>query len=106
MGECSLDRYLIMAVYIDSVEQGERFSKEAVQAYVDKAALKHVVSNEPPAPSIVINGTQLTPTSKPELEDCADVFITIAKNTSMTGQQIQVGKLNFYPRRPWLIKRY
>ncbi|PGH36288.1 hypothetical protein GX50_00793 [[Emmonsia] crescens] len=65
-------------------EWGERFSKEAVQAYVDKAALKHV----------------------PELEDCADVFITIAKNTSMTGQQIQVGKLNFYPRRPWLIKRY
>ncbi|PGH07845.1 hypothetical protein GX51_01555 [Blastomyces parvus] len=53
-------------------EWGERFPKEAVQAYVDKVALKHV----------------------PELEDCADVFITIAKNTSMTGQQIQVGKSN------------
>ncbi|EEQ87822.1 hypothetical protein RJZ56_002278 [Blastomyces dermatitidis] len=49
-------------------EWGERFPKEAIQDYIDKVALKHV----------------------PELDDCADIFITIAKNTSMTGQQIQV----------------
>ena len=27
-----------------------------------------------------------------KLDDCADMFITIAKNTSMTGQKIEIGK--------------
>ncbi|PGH04081.1 hypothetical protein AJ79_07181 [Helicocarpus griseus UAMH5409] len=51
-------------------EWGERFPKEVVKAYEEKVPLKHV----------------------PDLDDCAEVFIAIAKNTSMTGQQIQVGK--------------
>jgi hypothetical protein len=28
-----------------------------------------------------------------DLEDCADMYVAIAKNTSMTGQKIAVGKL-------------
>jgi len=49
-------------------EWGQKFPPEVVEAYEDKTPLKHV----------------------PDLSDCADVFITFAKNTSMTGQQIQV----------------
>lgn len=65
---------------------GERFSKETVQAYTDKAVLKLVVYNNH---SYLLTGANHN--TKPEIEDCADVFITIAKNTSTTGQQIQVG---------------
>ncbi|ODH44287.1 hypothetical protein ACO22_00907 [Paracoccidioides brasiliensis] len=57
-------------------EWGEKFLKEAINGYEEKAVLKHV----------------------PDLEDCADVFITLAKNTSMTGQQIQVGMDIFISR--------
>ncbi|EAS33033.3 short chain dehydrogenase [Coccidioides immitis RS] len=49
-------------------EWGQRFPKEVVGMYEEKVPLKRV----------------------PSVDDCADVFITIAKNTSMTGQQIQV----------------
>ncbi|KAK2871902.1 hypothetical protein FQN49_002709 [Arthroderma sp. PD_2] len=49
-------------------EWAERFPPEVKTGYIEKTALKRV----------------------PEVEDCADVYITIAKNASMTGQQIQV----------------
>lgn len=29
-----------------------------------------------------------------DLEDCADAFVSAAKNSSLTGQNIQVGMLN------------
>ncbi|WEW55441.1 hypothetical protein PRK78_000872 [Emydomyces testavorans] len=52
-------------------EWGQRFPGEFVKIYEDKVPLKHV--------------------QQPTVDDCADIFITLAKNTSMTGQQIQVG---------------
>ena len=33
-----------------------------------------------------------------DLEDCADAFVSIAKNSSMTGQKIAVGKISRLPR--------
>ncbi|EZF32522.1 hypothetical protein H109_00772 [Trichophyton interdigitale MR816] len=49
-------------------EWGQRFPPEVQKGYVEKAALKRV----------------------PDIEDCADVFVSIAKNYSMTGQEIQL----------------
>ncbi|EEP77066.1 conserved hypothetical protein [Uncinocarpus reesii 1704] len=49
-------------------EWGQRFPKEVIQGYEQKVPLKHV----------------------PGIDDCADMFISISKNNSMTGQQIQV----------------
>ncbi|KAK2749631.1 hypothetical protein FQN57_005853 [Myotisia sp. PD_48] len=49
-------------------EWGLRFPPEVIKGYEEKAALKRV----------------------PDLEDCADMFVTIAKNNSMTGQQVQI----------------
>ncbi|KAF2690813.1 short chain dehydrogenase/reductase [Lentithecium fluviatile CBS 122367] len=48
--------------------QGLKYSPEMIQAVKDKAALKH----------------------ETYLKDCADAFIMLAKNTSMTGMRIQV----------------
>ncbi|KAI9811484.1 MAG: hypothetical protein M1827_005467 [Pycnora praestabilis] len=49
-------------------EWGQKFSDEKLKATKEKAVLK----------------------KETELEDCADAFITTAKNSSMTGQNIQV----------------
>lgn len=49
-------------------EWGNKFSPEKIQQYVDKTVLKHTV----------------------ELDDCASVYPMIAKNTSMTGQSVQI----------------
>ncbi|KAI1923407.1 hypothetical protein LOZ58_004726 [Ophidiomyces ophidiicola] len=49
-------------------EWGQRFPKEAVEMYENRVALKRV----------------------PSVDDCADIFPAIAKNSSMTGQQIPV----------------
>jgi enoyl-[acyl-carrier-protein] reductase (NADH) len=48
--------------------QGLRYSQEVIDAVKDKAPLKHETF----------------------LQDCADAFIMLAKNTSMTGMKIQV----------------
>ncbi|KAK5031895.1 hypothetical protein LTS07_004516 [Exophiala sideris] len=50
-------------------EWGMRYSEEKKQEYRDKAVLKEVTG----------------------LEDTADIFISTAKNTSVTGQQLVVG---------------
>ncbi|KAL1960199.1 hypothetical protein VTO42DRAFT_8742 [Malbranchea cinnamomea] len=49
-------------------EWGQRFPSEVIKAYEEKVPLKHV----------------------PGVDDCADIYVAIAKNTSMTGQQVQV----------------
>ncbi|OJJ47476.1 hypothetical protein ASPZODRAFT_63773 [Penicilliopsis zonata CBS 506.65] len=49
---------------------GQRFSPESIQAMTDRAVLKKVS----------------------EIDDIAGMYLTIAKNSSMTGQSIQVGK--------------
>ncbi|KAJ5309197.1 hypothetical protein N7508_004576 [Penicillium antarcticum] len=49
-------------------EWGQRFPQEKIDAWTNATILKKV----------------------PEVEDCADMFITMAKNASMTGQTIQI----------------
>lgn len=48
--------------------QGRKYSDEKIQWAKDTAALKH----------------------ETDLQDCADAFIMLAKNTSITGARIQV----------------
>ncbi|KAJ5678687.1 hypothetical protein N7462_006931 [Penicillium macrosclerotiorum] len=50
-------------------EWGQRFSPEKIEGWTSSTALKHV----------------------PEVEDTADAFLSIAKNSSMTGQAVRVG---------------
>ncbi|KAL6693370.1 hypothetical protein J3F84DRAFT_396292 [Trichoderma pleuroticola] len=66
---------------------------------VTKAAGLHLMKNlaYTQGPKIRINAILpgLLLTEWTDLDDCADVFITVAKNTSMTGQQIAiVGSIN------------
>lgn len=49
-------------------EWGQRFGPERLQSIKDKALLK----------------------KETDLDDCADAFIAAAKNSSMTGQNIQI----------------
>ncbi|KAJ5468606.1 hypothetical protein N7475_006358 [Penicillium sp. IBT 31633x] len=49
-------------------EWGQRFSPEKVEGWTNATTLKRV----------------------PEVEDCADMFITLAKNASMTGRTVQI----------------
>ncbi|KAI9753725.1 MAG: hypothetical protein M4579_005016 [Chaenotheca gracillima] len=51
-------------------EWGMKYSPERLAAIKDKAVLKQ----------------------ETKLDDCADAFISAAKNSSMTGQKIQVGE--------------
>ena len=55
----------------------------------DKAVLKQEVSSVPT--SFFPSNCSLFQT---DLDDCADLFVSIAKNKSMTGQEVVVGKLN------------
>ena len=48
--------------------QGLKYSSEVIEGIKEKAALKH----------------------ETYLQDCADAFVMLAKNTSMTGMRIQV----------------
>ncbi|EEQ28277.1 conserved hypothetical protein [Microsporum canis CBS 113480] len=52
-------------------EWGLKFPSEVQNGYIGKTTLKRV----------------------PDIEDCADVYVSIAKNYSMTGQEIQLGKI-------------
>jgi NAD(P)-dependent dehydrogenase (short-subunit alcohol dehydrogenase family) len=52
-------------------EWGKKFPQEVIKGLEEQAALK----------------------STTDLGECADMYIAIAKNTSMTGQRITVGKL-------------
>ncbi|KAJ5157476.1 uncharacterized protein N7482_008576 [Penicillium canariense] len=49
-------------------EWGQRFSPEQIKGWTDKTVLKHA----------------------PEVEDTADAYLSISKNTSMTGQTVQI----------------
>jgi hypothetical protein len=55
-------------------QQGLKYPPEVIKQIEDKAALKMAT----------------------DLVDCASAYVMLAKNTSMTGQKIQVGEL---PRR-------
>ncbi|KAJ5130098.1 uncharacterized protein N7515_006137 [Penicillium bovifimosum] len=47
---------------------GQRFAPELIEGWTNATALKRA----------------------PEVEDCADMFVTLAKNTSITGQTVQI----------------
>jgi hypothetical protein len=50
-----------------------KFPPEAIAAIKERAVLK----------------------KETDLEDCADIYVAIAKNSSMTGQRVAVGKFEF-----------
>ncbi|CEJ54480.1 hypothetical protein PMG11_00788 [Penicillium brasilianum] len=52
-------------------EWGQRFSPEQIKGWTDKTALGHL----------------------PEVEDTAEAYLSIARNSSMTGQAVQIGKI-------------
>ncbi|KAJ5550623.1 hypothetical protein N7535_001432 [Penicillium sp. DV-2018c] len=49
---------------------GQRFAPELIEGWTNATTLKRA----------------------PEVEDCADMFVTLAKNTSITGQTVQIGE--------------
>jgi hypothetical protein len=57
--------------------KGRLYSPERIKSLEEAAVLKSVT----------------------DLGDCADIYVSIARNTSMTGQKIQVGRL---PRAAFL----
>jgi len=67
------------------LKQGNQFPVEIIEALRQRAALKEVT----------------------DLGDCADMYISIAKNTSMTGQRITVGKYScfLFPSRHYLVSK-
>jgi NAD(P)-dependent dehydrogenase (short-subunit alcohol dehydrogenase family) len=55
-------------------EWGLKYSPEMIEAIKDMAALKH----------------------ETYLDDCANMYVSLAENTSMTGQRIAVGKYTHF----------
>lgn len=43
----------------------------------------------------------ITTWKQTDLDDCADAFVALAKNSSMTGQSVQIGEWGFF----WLCMR-
>ena len=76
-------------------EWGKQFPEERVQQMKEAAVLKKVVRRSP----YEAIEARLTCYCQTDLEDCADVYIMLARNTSMTGIRIQVGTLEFLKSR-------
>ncbi|CAG8196333.1 unnamed protein product [Penicillium salamii] len=66
-------------------EWGQRFPPEKIEGWTNATVLKRAVSDS--SPKATLKALMIT---QPEVEDCADMFITLAKNASMTGQAIQI----------------
>jgi len=66
--------------------QGLKFSEERIKQNKQAAALKQEVVHTTSL------GADHADSRQTLLDDCADAYISAAKNTSMTGQQIVVGK--------------
>lgn len=71
-------------------EWGLRYSKERIEKLKEKALLKEVVCS-----AIRSLRSQADHDRKTDLDDCADMFVTLAKNKSITGQEILVGESFF-----------
>jgi hypothetical protein len=64
-----------------------QFSDEQIEAEKRQAVLRHEVT----AGSVDLESLQLiVPMVQTFLDDCADAYVSAAKNTSMTGQEITV----------------
>jgi hypothetical protein len=68
-----------------------KFPESARNAAIEKAVLKQEVRTFMLAFLVPSNSTY-TWIEQTKLDDCADAFIAVATNTSMTGQQIVVGR--------------
>jgi NAD(P)-dependent dehydrogenase (short-subunit alcohol dehydrogenase family) len=66
---------------------GNSYGEERIAALKNAAALKKEVNHGRRVGSFV-----RTDASQTEIGDCADMFISLAKNTSITGQHVHVGK--------------
>lgn len=73
-----------------TTDQGERFSADEIKAHNDKAILKKEVSRDSMSTLYKLKSWPMH--MQTGLEDCADAFVAAAKNSSMTGQNIQIGK--------------
>lgn len=80
---------MIVKVDVDSAK-GERFSKMMIERCEQKSYLGKTASS----PTLSQKWHKLTFTQT-DIEDCADAFISAAKNGSMTGQNIQIGAYKF-----------
>ncbi|KAL8909733.1 MAG: hypothetical protein Q9207_000042 [Kuettlingeria erythrocarpa] len=69
----------------DFVPKGQNFLPEGIQAAKDKALLKKEVSDREARQAVAL----LMPTQT-DLEDCANTFVDLAKNSSMTCQTVVV----------------
>lgn len=75
------------------MQQGERFPDEMIEKIKNKATLKQEVRR-----LFRLCWEELTPANldvipKTLLDDCADMYISVTKNTSLTGQEIQIGNI-------------
>jgi hypothetical protein len=64
-----------------------------VEVIKSRSALKHEVSKSK-MPSSALAANEYSQTY---LDDCADAFVTLAKNNSVTGQAMNVGMLAINP---------
>ena len=83
---------MVVKVDVDSTK-GDRFSKKTIESCEQRSYLGKTVSS----PTSSQKWHKLTFTQT-DIEDCADAFISAAKNGSMTGQNIQIGAYKF-PKR-------
>ena len=80
------------------VVQGLKYPEQVIKVLEEKALLKKVVSASFLALDPTRDGEEgvVLTREQTDLEDCAQSFVDTAKNASMTGQKIIVGR--FIPR--------
>lgn len=71
---------------------GNLYGEERIKTLNEAAALKHEVSDRFVSAKVSHYVNRLTTYTQTYLDDCADMYVTIAKNTSITGQDFIVGE--------------
>ena len=74
-------------------KQGKKFPAERIKAAEEKSALKLIVRRAQARWFMFAGETPELILRQTDLDDCADAYIMLAKNTSMTGMKVQVGEL-------------
>lgn len=87
-------------IVFDFVLKGQNFLPEQIQGAKDKALLKKEVSARGARHAVAV-----LMSAKTDLEDCANTFIDVAKNSSMTCQTVVVGEwMTYRAAQYWLIQ--
>lgn len=73
---------------------GTKYSEEKVKEMNEKAYLKKEVCNSLLSYPFTLKLIHDSFSVQTDLGDCAQAYLDIARNTSMTGQRIQVGMYN------------